>query len=313
MVLRGNEMSCIKRSGWHFLTCIAITLMIVGNAQPFALAEPMFRLTANKQVIGGPVFQASARTDMFAPPSRDEQLKLRYPLVYPLLFGHRKSIKPSNGIKCCLLSTAQPNESDCQRLKEEGIVLDNDGAAPCWKISHGNLIVYPNERMKISTAFGDVGFSRNSIALVMVTDDCLAVYSLHQSWFSGIKLANCPKRAVLFPGRELILASSDCDRFESLTEEVKQIPQRNPSLLCANADHQIFSSEFSIPATLLLCSTLRDFAHSTEHRYAKAYDAMVKDAAITYDMSASYGAYRMAERSIVQKVVTGAIMPQVAP
>lgn len=150
----------------------------------------------------------------------------------------------------------------------------------------GHQLISPNVDLKIETPFGDVEIDAGSVALVLVSDESLAVYALDDQHRDAIRV-NC-RGALhspglrLSPGRQLIVGSSEFKSFSEVNP-IEEIAYRNINSK-EIGKFSVFSAEFSIPSAIESIASLKNLLISKDSESVKLANHLKKTIAAMMQM-----------------------------
>lgn len=146
-------------------------------------------------------------------------------------------------------------------------------------ISTGVVLVAPSKDLTVKTAFGAVEVLKNAVAVIVVDDDRLAVYDLHDARKNSVKISTGRVSTTLSPGRCSILTKNVEHDF-AVANPLKSVGYKS---LCMNergSGGHLFTAEFSIPAVVSVVPPLRRIVGSAHSNAKKLSSSLIKTNAV---------------------------------
>jgi hypothetical protein len=153
-------------------------------------------------------------------------------------------------------------------------------------------LLSPEQNTVVETPFGSVRVAANSVALIISSDDGLAVYDLHDGRKNAVVISNGSDTVALTPGRSAVLTRSSVNSFE----EVNPAPivgYRQVASKAMGSDGKLYQAEFEILSMVRGLPQIGHLISSDSARTRKTMSNMLKTAAILMQISQGGEAYNL--------------------
>src|SRR5262249_10833685 len=108
----------------------------------------------------------------------------------------------------------------------------------------GSAIFAPSVDTVVETPFGSVAIDAKSVALVVATDNALAVYNLDDAHHDAVTVTSAGRKLTLTPGRDVVVTNVAVRSFEMINP-AEGILYRNVADAALNGGLKAFTGEFS--------------------------------------------------------------------
>lgn len=171
-------------------------------------------------------------------------------------------------------------EIDAVHLTE---TIPQNGSVP---LSSGSFLCTPGEDTIFETSLANVKVDKGAMVLVMVRDQSLAIFNLHDTHKNAVQVKVGESSLALSPGRQAVLTRSKSDQFHLVNPaEIFQYRDLTRKLLAGGI--QMFSSEFCIPTALLAIKPAKQLLASTNKTARRLTDNVLKTTAIVAELNRS--------------------------
>jgi hypothetical protein len=152
----------------------------------------------------------------------------------------------------------------------------------------GASLYAPKQDTIIETPFGSVGIAKDSIAMVIASENGLAVYDLHDTHKNSIFIKCGPDQSniALTPGHSAVLTHRDVETFEQINPAQK-VSYKKLTGTPFDSEHTVYQGEFEIFSMIQSLGPLRDMIGSNDSVMRKTAGHMIKTAAILSQLTDS--------------------------
>ncbi|MBS1990830.1 MAG: hypothetical protein JSS83_09955 [Cyanobacteria bacterium SZAS LIN-3] len=158
-------------------------------------------------------------------------------------------------------------------------------------LKEGNTLFAPAADTTIETPFGVITVAAKSVAVVVLRDDLLTVFNLHDTHRDSVVITSGEHKLAVAPGGHLSLARGDNDRFETINP-AEGICHRSMRHKVLNNGLHSFSSEAAIPSVVNNVKPLRAIFQSSHPEARRLAGSIVKTTAILFSISANQTPYQ---------------------
>ncbi len=150
----------------------------------------------------------------------------------------------------------------------------------------GTTLFVPQEDLVLDTRHGRVHIGSRAVVLVSSSQNEVAVYDIHDHKKGSVSVHVDGKKLTLAPGRHVAITTDKTGDF-ALANAIESIPHCDVSKLQSAETKNVFTSEFSIPATIQSVSALKSLTVSQDPELQKVSHNIMKTAAILLYMRGS--------------------------
>ena len=112
------------------------------------------------------------------------------------------------------LATYSSNQTAGDMIVDAGFTLSGGGALAAR--NNGNVVYAPTSDTTVETKYGQVALAAGSMAVIVESEDSLAVYDLHDAGRNNVVVKTNGKRITLSPGRHITISSQTPNDFASV-------------------------------------------------------------------------------------------------
>ncbi len=157
---------------------------------------------------------------------------------------------------------------------------------PVLPLQNGSFLCTPNQCTTVKTGLAEVRIDSGAMVLLMVQDNSVAVFNLHDSHKNAVTVTAGANTITLTPGRQAVLTRLKADQFHLVNPaEVMQYRSVNRQQLGNGI--QLFTSEFSIPAALAAIKPAKQMLASSDRNTKRLVTNVLKTTAILAELDRS--------------------------
>ncbi len=187
-------------------------------------------------------------------------------------------------------------ETDADVCSESGSLCGFEGGyvsracRPKMTFEQGRGIFVPSSDTTVETPKGTVRIGAGSVAFLVLTEQQLAVYDLHDTHKRSITVETGDRSFTLAPGRHLLVGQGDVNGYSDVNP-VECLMHRN--IVKSDLEHGnwVFTSEFSVPYAVQAIKPLRAVMHSSDTRARSVANRILKTAAILSHLTGANGQF----------------------
>ncbi|MBY0357993.1 MAG: hypothetical protein K2W82_08330 [Candidatus Obscuribacterales bacterium] len=248
-----------------------------GLAQYFAYLLFLAELNANQQTRLNEELGTRIATDYTPYTTFPYQPNIEFPLQG----GIKIDQLAGNGQALFTASTFNANELTA--LSQNGIDFGPQSGGNFFDLTKGYVLFMPTSDIKVQTKEGVVSIPKGTIAWVMETGNDAAIYDLHDSIKSPIKVQVNNKELTLAPGTQLLLTRDGNASFDKLNPG-GNIGTRNVTEKDMGQGIKAYIADFTISGGITNVPVIRGLLNSNNPEHVKAAHQMLKNAAILSDL-----------------------------
>ncbi len=174
----------------------------------------------------------------------------------------------------------------------EGYTANTTGSGNIVSLTRGNVLFAPSADTVVSTPLGTIKVAGNALALVVSSDDCLAVFDLDDSHGNSVSVTSAGRTLKLNPGMQAAIANSSVRSFEEINP-LLDVGYRGMEQLKLGSNLQIFRSEFSIPTVVKAIVPLTELVNSKNATAKQVARHMIKTTAVVWQMRDRNGQFQL--------------------
>jgi hypothetical protein len=153
-------------------------------------------------------------------------------------------------------------------------------------LKNGSFLCTPNQDTTVKTGLANVRIDKGAMVLLMVRDNSVAIFNLHDSHKNAVTVTAGATVISLTPGRQAVLTSLNADQFHLVNPaEIMQYRSVNRQQLRQGV--QLFTSEFSIPAALAAIKPAKQMLASSDKNTKRLVTNVLKTTAILAELDRS--------------------------
>jgi hypothetical protein len=190
-----------------------------------------------------------------------------------------------------LFSAAAFTDEQLDALANEGIVFGPKTNSNFFDLQKGNVLFMPTSNIQVQTKEGLVSIPKGAIAFVMETGNDAAVYDLHDSATSKIKIIANGKELIMSPGTEILMTRDSNANFNTLNPG-KEIGVRNIREKDMGNGIKAYIADFTITGSMMNVAVIRGIIKSNDPEHKQATNKLLKNASILADLTGSAGIYK---------------------
>lgn len=152
----------------------------------------------------------------------------------------------------------------------------------------GNVLYAPTCDTTIETKHGTVNLAAGSIAVIMQSENSLAVYDLHDGGRNQVVIQTGGKRINLSPGRHITISSNASEDFASVNA-IELVQHRSLDQSKLNNGWNAYASEFSIPSACYAVKPLKRLMTSSDRESKKMANRIAKTTAVLMTLRPDHG------------------------
>ncbi len=157
-------------------------------------------------------------------------------------------------------------------------------------LANGNGIFAPRFDTTIKTSMGSIELKAGAIALIMQSNEGLAVYDLHDECKNSIVINTGNKMFSLSPGRHLLISQHQNAAFESVNP-LELVHYRKLNQLQLGNGYKAFTAEFAIPSACYAVKSLQQLMSSKHNEALGLARRIHKTTAIMMTIAPDCGDY----------------------
>ncbi len=150
----------------------------------------------------------------------------------------------------------------------------------------GTTLFIPDGDLELDTRHGRIHIGSRAVVLVSSSQNEVAVYDIHDHKKGSVSVHIDGKKLTLAPGRHLVITTDQTGDF-AMANAIESIPHCDIARIQNSETKKVFTSEFSIPATIQSVSALKSLTVSQEPELQKVSHNIMKTAAIVMYMRGS--------------------------
>lgn len=173
----------------------------------------------------------------------------------------------------------QPSDSQSRTLS--GQVSNGQSR----KLDRGPLLVAPENDIVVETPFGKVNVAAKTLALLIASENSVAVYNLHDIRKSALTVTTTSGHTFnVTPGTSAVLVNSHDKEFEDVNP-ARFVRYRQPVSKLLSNTHKLYRAEFEIISLLNGLPAVKDMMTSENKETRKTMLNVLKTAAILMQLS----------------------------
>ena|GEM_PF-961989 len=157
-------------------------------------------------------------------------------------------------------------------------------------LKNGNILFVPNVDTTVLTPHGKVKLAANSVALIMQSDNGLAVFDIDDHSKNAVVVESNDKKFSLSPGRHVVVSSHNSEEFSDVNP-IELMQYRGLNRTNMSNGWKAYTSEFSIPSACYAVKPLHQLTASKHGTTAKIRNHMMKTSAVIMTLSPDRGDY----------------------
>ncbi|MDZ4833080.1 MAG: hypothetical protein SGJ27_04695 [Candidatus Melainabacteria bacterium] len=175
-------------------------------------------------------------------------------------------------------------EVDAVHLTQENAPSSNQQNP--HQISSGSFLYTPADDMVVKTSLTTVKIDKGSMVLLMVHENSVAVFNLHDSHKNAVTLSAGKQSLSVSPGHQAVLTRSTSDDFH-LINPAEIFQYRNLKHKVVANGLQMFTSEFSVPTALMAIKPAKQLLLSQDKNLKRLTNNVLKTTAIMAELNRS--------------------------
>ncbi len=176
-----------------------------------------------------------------------------------------------------LLKKSKPEEADMKAQVKCG--AEGNRKAESVTINRGAILMVPSHLTRVQTRLGTVEFERDCLALLIVDDDKLAVYDLHDSKKDSIRIQSGGEQVSLSPGKCIVITSRVEAAFEN-ANPIETIAYKSVDSLTKSNGSKHFRAQFSTTSAMSSVQSLSEIITSKHPHAKKLRQDLIKTTAV---------------------------------
>ncbi|MBX9671377.1 MAG: hypothetical protein K2X93_27560 [Candidatus Obscuribacterales bacterium] len=169
----------------------------------------------------------------------------------------------------------EPNKAAVKKALSEKVAL-----------FEGTTLFIPDGDLELDTRHGRIHIGSRAVVLVSSSENEVAVYDIHDHKKGSVSVHIDGKKLTLAPGRHIVITTDQTGDF-AMANAIESIPHCDIAKIQNSETKKVFTSEFSIPATIQSVSALKSLTVSQEPELQKVSHNIMKTAAIVMYMRGS--------------------------
>ncbi|MDZ4834071.1 MAG: hypothetical protein SGJ27_09870 [Candidatus Melainabacteria bacterium] len=157
-------------------------------------------------------------------------------------------------------------------------------------LAQGPLLLSPSNDTVVDTAFGAVTVDMGSVVLIIVNDNELAVYNLHDSHKGAVLISRDSRTISIPPQHVAVLAKSSMESFEEVNP-APFVAYRQVSSQDLSREIKLYQAEFEFTSMISGLPALQKLMADKTGPIKKTMGRMLKTAAIMRQLSSGGEAY----------------------
>jgi mucin-19 len=153
-------------------------------------------------------------------------------------------------------------------------------------MERGSLLLSPVQNETVDTPYGSVTVAANSVALIISSDNGLAVYNLHDTHKGAVAIHTATSNITLAPGRSAVITAS-AKSFEAVNPAPFIGYRRVSGHDASGQAAKIYQADFEILSALRGLPGVKDMMKAEDAKSRAAMSSMLKTAAILNQLSGS--------------------------
>jgi hypothetical protein len=146
------------------------------------------------------------------------------------------------------------------------------------------LLLAPDHNTVVDTKYGAVVVSAGSVALLISTEQGLAVYDLHDTHKGAVEIRRDDHNTTLIPGTSAVLTSTATKSFEEINP-AQFVNYRGLNTGALSSETKVYLAEFEIMSMMQGLKPLGCMAASENPMKRKTMANMLKTAAILMEVT----------------------------
>ncbi len=181
------------------------------------------------------------------------------------------------------------NQAQRNEPTSRGMLPKNYGPAPETRsegltLSRGSVLFAPTKHTTVETPFGSISIASNSLVLVLIGRDRLAVYDFHDTHAGAVKLSCDGNDFALSPGRHALISGRHFHGFGE-ANAAQLLSYRNVRQFSFASKQrlrpmQAFTSDFHLPTAIVAVLPIGQLVRSRNPRAAALARQLLKTVAI---------------------------------
>jgi hypothetical protein len=181
-------------------------------------------------------------------------------------------------------------------LDEQSQSTSTHGAPRAVTLNQGSVVFAPIAPTSVATPMGKIQIDANSLVLVMVSQQGLAVYDLHDLHRNAVLIETGTHKLHLSPGTQIVITPETTKTFADINP-AQAFAYGSISEASLGGGLKSFKSEFSLSDAIRAVMPLRQLVKSTHPNARRIAQQLVKTTAIIASLGTASTPYRQIPRT----------------
>lgn len=192
------------------------------------------------------------------------------------------------GIQLLNLPGAHPQQN---MLDGKNVALSMRPDSSGFTLSSGSVLLTATKDLTIDTPLGQVLVPAGAAVFLMVSDDGVAIFDLHQNRQNALQVVSEKKSMSLNPGSLLVLTRQKTRDFDKVQGQFQLVGHRNVNQESLSDEVNAFAMDFSLPSAFSNLGPLKDLLSAEGGPEKQLADMLLKNSALLAELTGKAGAY----------------------
>jgi hypothetical protein len=184
------------------------------------------------------------------------------------------------------------SDNDLGLSEQESKPADYKQSISKLALNSGNALVHPSTNTTVQTPFGNIFIAAGSVVLIMTGSKSISIFNLHDEHQDAVTINVGEHKLSLAPGKQSTIAPQSVDSF-NMINPAESFGYRSLTKAKLDGALQVFTSEFSLPVTLLTVKPLRQLMLSSNQSARRLASRILKTTAIVQHMHSGVAGYEL--------------------